>query len=101
MQPAYDLLKVQSYIELLVFDGSSWSRKEDLEERTFTGLFEGQLHVFVLVVVVQISAPVVHRQEVIKTYPLVDLVMLLVVDKQKRRLEELIQGSAVQENDEE
>ena len=60
MQPAYHLLKLQTYVEFLVFNGGSGCREEDLEERTFAGLFKGKLHVFILVVVIEIGAPVVH-----------------------------------------
>ena len=100
MEPAYHLLKLQANVEFLVFNGGSGCREEDLEERTFAGLFKGKLHVFILVVVIEIGAPVVHRKEVVKTNLPVDLVVFLVVNEQKGDLEQLIQGSAVQEDDE-
>lgn len=87
----HDFLKGNGYIKLPVFYISFCNRKKNLKERTLTGLFKRQLHVFILIIVVKIGAPVVHGKEFIDTYPFINLVMFSVMGHEKRDLEQLIQ----------
>ncbi len=54
-------------------------------------LFEGQLHIPVVIIIVHIIAPIVHGQEINKAYAGVTLLMLGVMLKQNRQFEQLVQ----------
>ncbi len=62
--------------------------------------FIRQLHVAVIILVVQVSAPIVHGKKLYKPNTLIQLVMLHEMSHQYRNLQKLVQGSVVQQQNE-
>ncbi len=72
---------------------NSWFNSCD--QRVINGLdvhfFVGQLHVPVIIIVVEVGTPVMHGQELYKAYPVVQLVMLHVMTYQGWYFQQLVQ----------
>lgn len=60
-------------------------------------LFIRQLHIAVVVLVIQVRTTVMHGQELKETYAFVQLMVFHIVAYQGRQLQELVQGGIVQQ----
>jgi hypothetical protein len=58
--------------------------------------FEWQLHILFIIVIVQVVAPIVHRQKVGETYVLIQRFVLCEMDDQKRQPKYLTQRGGIQ-----
>lgn len=72
-------------------------RRRDIQNTAFMsiGLFEGKLHVFLIIAMFTVAIEVVHGKEIAKADVVIECFMFGVMLKKERELEHLVQRSCI------